>query len=105
MEAAAIIRANAPVALHGLVGANLYRPTADFQNDCLTLQWVVQAGISESEVEDYRCVGTELMAQFFSATIDEEFVEVDGLAGVKKIPPLAIPLFCRKLLEEDTIDV
>jgi hypothetical protein len=105
MDGAAIVWANAPTALYELVGPNLYRLTADFQDDCLLLQWVVQAGIPEEEVEDYRCVGTELLAQFFSADFDEKFVEVADLAGVREVPPFPIRLFSRKLPEEGATDV
>ena len=105
MDGAGTVSLNAGLALYGLVGANLYRLTADFRNDRLTLQWVVRKGISEDEVEDYRCVGTELISHFHSATIDEQFVEVTGLGAVNEVPQLPIPLFCRNLTEGSSKDV
>ena len=89
------------IALYGEIGDNLYRLTADFADDVLSLQWVVAHGITEDEIEGYRCVGTELLAHFSSATIEEEFLKVGGPGEVRAMQPLPIALFCRKLERKD----
>ena len=95
MEPAALIHANAPHALYGLAGPHLYRFTADFRDGCLILQWVIGEDALEDEVEDYRCVGTDILSLFFDAEIEEPAVPL--YANVTAAP-VEDPAEIRRLL-------
>jgi hypothetical protein len=96
-EGRRIVGLNAPFALYGLAGPNLVRVTADFENDFLTMQYVVLEGASEEEIEDYRCVTTEVLAQFSTARCDDQIVTVGSAREGKAIPELPVRIYCRNL--------
>ena len=96
-EGRRIVGLNAPFALYGLAGPHLVRVTADFEDDFLTMQYVVLEGASEDEIEDYSCVTTEILAHFNTAHGDEQFLTVGSARDAKAIQELPVLIFCRNL--------
>jgi hypothetical protein len=89
------LRLSAQRALYRTVGPGLVRFTGEIQNKTIVLQFVVLEGTSEDEIEDYRCVGTEILADYIDETIDEQFVTVRAFSETDKVPHLSNLFFCR----------
>jgi hypothetical protein len=87
-------------ALYGEVGPSLVRFTGEYRENTVYLQWVLLDSATEDEIEDYRCVGTEIIADYADAMIEEEFVSVSSPGNARQIAPLTNPFFCSKLLLE-----
>jgi hypothetical protein len=83
--------------LYGWVGPNLIRLTGDFQDDHIRLQFVLFDAVGEDEIEDYRCAATEILADFQTATMTEDFIVVASLSACKELHELPVRIFSRKL--------
>ena len=94
------LRLSAQRALYGQAGPSLIRFTGEFRDNTVFLQWVIFDVASEDEIEDYRCVGTEIISDYYDARIEEEFVTVRSLRDAEAIKPLGTPFFCRSLRSE-----
>ena len=85
--------------LYGEVGPNLVRFTGEMRDKNVFLQWVVLSNVTEDEIKDYRCVGTEILSHY-DEMIDEEFLTVQTVEEAQSIAPLGNPFFCRNLRPE-----
>jgi hypothetical protein len=91
------LRLSAQRALFGAAGPNLVRFTGEVRDNVIFLQWLVFNEANEDEIEDYRVVGTEIVADHVDEHVDEQFLKIDRLEDAKAIPPLANQFFCRNL--------
>ena len=96
------LRLSAQRALYGAVGPNLVRFTGEIRQKTIILQWIVLDCADEDEIEAYRVVGTEILADHIDELIDEQFLTIADTRDAKTIPPLNNQFFCRNLQTEPT---
>jgi len=73
--------------------SNLVRLTAAYGDNHVSWQVVVTEEADEDEIEEYRCIFTEVLADFSTATGDEEFFRVRTALDAATVKPLAIAIF------------
>ena len=88
---------SASQALLGALGPNLIRFSGEIRDKTVTLQWIIREGTPEGEIEDYRVVGTEILANYYDEQIEEEFINVAVASEMESIPALSNLFLLRKL--------
>ena len=73
--------------------ANLVRLTAAYGQNHVNWQVVVTEQADEDEIEEYRCIFTEVLADFSTATGDENIIRVADVADAVAIEPLPIVIY------------
>lgn len=91
------LRLSAQRALYGSVGPNLVRFTGEIRDKTIVLQWLILNTAGEDEIEDYRIVGTEIVADYVDERIEEQFLKIARLGEANTISPLSNQFFCRNL--------
>ena len=84
-------------ALWGAVGPNLISFSGEVRDKKIFLQFVVLDEIPDDEIDDYQCVGTEILADYIDEDIDEKFIKVATEPQAREVPHLAELFFLRKL--------
>ena len=84
-------------ALWGAIGPNLIRFSGEIRENTILLQWIVREETPEDEIEDYRVVGTEILADRCDEQIEEQFVRVADASELETIPALSELFLLRKL--------
>ena len=95
------LRLSAQRALYGSVGPNLVRFSGEIRDKTIILQWVILNTAGEDEIEDYRIVGTEVVADYIDERIEEQFLTIERLGEANTISPLSNQFFCRNLTGEN----
>jgi hypothetical protein len=72
-------------ALLGEVTPNIRAVTAQIGSDTVTLRWIIDGVISDSLRRDLSAVGTEVIADFATHQIAEEFVRCDAPSALDEL--------------------
>jgi hypothetical protein len=54
---------------------------------------LVKSDISEDEEDRVRLIGVYIIADYYDAMLDEDFIKLNSLSDEKSIPPLAYRLY------------
>jgi DNA helicase HerA-like ATPase len=73
------------------------RFTGEIRDKTIVLQWLILNTAGEDEIEDYRIVGTEIVADYVDERIEEQFLKIARLGEANTISPLSNQFFCRNL--------
>ena len=90
-----LIRLSFLNASYGSVRNSLVRYTADFVDNVLHVQMLVEDCATADEIDDFMSISTQILAAFYDADLDEDIIKMSKIDVSR--PPLELPikLFCK----------